>query len=571
MKKPNISSELKMQYNIRQMALKLTANSMYGCLGAAHCRFYAKGLAALITSKGREILQDTKRMVEKLNYDVIYGDTDSIMIKTNILDYDEVFSIGKKIKQEVNKLYKKVELDIDGVFRYLLLLQKKKYAAVTMVKLPNGKIELNQEHKGLDIVRRDWCQLACETGKKILNQLFSEQTNDTRIEEIFTILQNVSKNVRENKVPLSSLIVTKQLSKNPHEYPDRKQAHVLVALRLNKDGGRMWKVGDTISYIICEDGTDKSATERAYHIDEFKKKDNLKIDINYYLMNQILPVVLRICDPIEGIDDVLLARNLGLENVYKSKTTVSEEDNLKAPISINEEKFKYCLPFKFNCINEKCGAEITINGVISAFPEGDRLSLSKCSNPECTMPPWKYLKAIQNCLQLALRSFIDTYYECWIECENPLCSYRTRKMPLSFQGKYPKCPKCTDAFMHKVYSDVQLYNQLSYYHHIFDINQPQYKSILNSYSREIISAYDTLRETIDKSLYCSAYSNIDLSAIFSSQKSNYPVLSDTSSFERDESIFEETYNLISSMMDESDDENDILNLSNKTPSTNTDT
>lgn len=51
MKTPNISPELKMQYNIRQLALKLTANSMYGCLGATHCRFYAKGLAALVTGK----------------------------------------------------------------------------------------------------------------------------------------------------------------------------------------------------------------------------------------------------------------------------------------------------------------------------------------------------------------------------------------------------------------------------------------------------------------------------------------------------------------------------------------
>jgi len=51
MKAPNLSPEIKMDYNIRQMALKLTANSMYGCLGATHCRFYAKGLAALITGK----------------------------------------------------------------------------------------------------------------------------------------------------------------------------------------------------------------------------------------------------------------------------------------------------------------------------------------------------------------------------------------------------------------------------------------------------------------------------------------------------------------------------------------
>jgi len=80
---------------------------------------------------GRETLQRAVDVAqETVGLEVIYGDTDSIMINTAISDVNklgEVKQLGQKVKQEVNKLYKLLELEIDGIFRSMLLLKKKKY------------------------------------------------------------------------------------------------------------------------------------------------------------------------------------------------------------------------------------------------------------------------------------------------------------------------------------------------------------------------------------------------------------------------------------------------------------
>lgn len=91
------------QLNIRQTALKLTANSMYGCLGFTSSRFHAQAIAALITRTGRETLMKTKEIAEeKLGFSVIYGDTDSIMINTGTTQVKESIEMGNKLKHEVN-------------------------------------------------------------------------------------------------------------------------------------------------------------------------------------------------------------------------------------------------------------------------------------------------------------------------------------------------------------------------------------------------------------------------------------------------------------------------------------
>ena len=59
-------------------------------------------------------------------YQVIYGDTDSIMISTGLSELSEVMKVGNTLKKDINKLFKLLEIDIDGIYKSILLQKKKK-------------------------------------------------------------------------------------------------------------------------------------------------------------------------------------------------------------------------------------------------------------------------------------------------------------------------------------------------------------------------------------------------------------------------------------------------------------
>lgn len=292
------------QLDIRQKALKLTANSMYGCLGFSSSRFYAQAIAALITRTGRETLLKTKDIAEeKLGFNVVYGDTDSIMINTGTSQLKDALEMGKKLKLEVNVLYKCLEIEIDGVFKSLLLLKKKKYAALKVENFGTPDEKIVQELKGLDMVRRDWCPLSKRVGNFVLSEILSGKQREEIVMALNDFLSKVGKDMRDNVIQLIEYIITKQLTKSPSEYSDiRSLPHVAVALRQKNTLGKSDTdlVGHFVQYIICNE-TEINPTanaadsktpqkqqiyqsDKAYHPDELlQSKGKLTLDCDWYI------------------------------------------------------------------------------------------------------------------------------------------------------------------------------------------------------------------------------------------------------------------------------------------------
>ena len=310
------SGALKEMYNGKQLAYKVSMNSVYGFTGASKGMLPCVQIASTVTLKGRSMIDETKAYVEK-NFPgakVRYGDTDSVMIEFDVgnrtgkeaIEYS--WEIGERAAQECTKLFKAPNnLELEKVYCPYFLYSKKRYAAKLWTKGKDGNMNMDYiDVKGLQLVRRDNTPHMREVCKELLDVVL--ESSDTGPPKELALQRAIE--LIEGDVPNEKLILSQGLSDsykakgftvsiNSPDITDINQAHVQVVRKMReRQPGSEPQSGDRVPYILIDTGDPKAKAFEKSEDPKYAKDNNLKVDYNYYFINKFLNPV---CDLIEPL------------------------------------------------------------------------------------------------------------------------------------------------------------------------------------------------------------------------------------------------------------------------------
>lgn len=277
------SEEYKLLDNM-QYALKIIANSTYGYLAYVGARWYKKECAASTTAFERYYIKKIAEMALENDWEIIYGDTDSLMlVHKKEKEPEKIKSLAIQFLKKVNdSMPGVIELEYRGFYPRAIFVKrregggaKKRYALLA----EDGNLEI----RGFETVRRDWCNLAKKVQRKVLEIILKEGDIDKAIKYV----KDVIKQIKERKIKYEDLIIFEQITKPLHEYK-QISPHVVAAKKALKRG-KLIGEGSIIPFVITKYGS--SISEKAEPAEDVGIDD---IDTNYYITNQIVPAALRV-------------------------------------------------------------------------------------------------------------------------------------------------------------------------------------------------------------------------------------------------------------------------------------
>ena len=269
----------------REKATKVITNATYGYAGWAGSRWYSREVAESAAALGRDTINKSIDIAKNLGLKVLYGDTDSLFV-----GYEE-----KLVNQFIKEIDKNLGLEINlgQLYKRILFTEaKKKYSGL----LEDGELDV----VGMEAIRGDWSNLARSVQNEVL-KLVLQDGNPARARSYVTSL---IKDLESAKVPKSSLVIWKTLTKRPDEY-NVNAPHVEVARKMAKEGWPV-TVGDKVGFIITK------KPGKLYQKAEPHFKVSLdQVDYDYYVHNQIVPAAARVLEVFGIRDEDLLGPSRG--------------------------------------------------------------------------------------------------------------------------------------------------------------------------------------------------------------------------------------------------------------------
>ena len=258
-RKDTLTDEERHLYTVVSQALKVILNASYGVMGAEIFPLYFLPAAEATTSTGRHIILDTISKCNDAGIEVLYGDTDSLFIKSP--PPQQIQKIIDRAKNDHN-----VELEVEKEYRYVVLSDRKKnYLGVTK----NGKVDV----KGLTGKKSHTPPFIKTLFFELLDILAEVKTVDEfkhAKKKISDKISECTKKVQAKEIPLSELAFNVMISKAPKEYVKTIPQHIRAARQL--ESIREIKKGEIISYvkIINKPGVRPVELARQNEIDSSK-------------------------------------------------------------------------------------------------------------------------------------------------------------------------------------------------------------------------------------------------------------------------------------------------------------
>jgi DNA polymerase delta subunit 1 len=283
----------------RQIAYKITANSLYGQIGARTSSIYLKEIAACTTATGREMIMLAKKFVED-NYgaDVIYGDTDSIFCKFPLKDEEGnivlgkdalpyAIKMGKIVEKEIAKIMPKPQkLNYEKSLYPFILLSKKRYVGNLYETDVNS---YKQKSMGIVLKRRDNAHIVKKVYGGVIDIILKKQDLAASIE----FLNEELKDLVEGKTSIQELVITKSI-KASYKDPS-KIAHKVLADRIGaRDPGNRPCVNERIPFVYIKTNNPNSLQGDRIENPEYIVENNLTPDYLHYITNQIMKPILQL-------------------------------------------------------------------------------------------------------------------------------------------------------------------------------------------------------------------------------------------------------------------------------------